>query len=96
MRLPSALTALLVIAQPAVAMAEDANAVANPGFVSILPPLVAIAAALVFRQVIPALFVGLWFGAAAVNGGSLEALWTGLLGAVTIFSGTLPVGEIGN
>ena len=34
MRLLSALAAILVIAQPAVAMAEDANALANSGFVS--------------------------------------------------------------
>ncbi|MBN2290636.1 MAG: Na+/H+ antiporter NhaC family protein [Candidatus Glassbacteria bacterium] len=33
-----------------------------PGFVSILPPLLAIFLALVFRQVIPALFVGVWVG----------------------------------
>ncbi len=77
MRLSSTLAALLVIALPAVALAKDANVVANPGFISILPPLVAIAAALVFRQVIPALFLGLWFGAAAVNGGSFEAIWAG-------------------
>ena len=85
MCLSSALTAMLVIGLPAVALAEDANAVANPGFISILPPLVAIAAALVFRQVIPALFLGLWFGAAAVNGGSFEAIWTGLLDTVQIY-----------
>ncbi len=76
---------MLVAAVPAVALAEDANAVANSGFVSIMPPLVAIAAALVFRQVIPALFLGLWFGAAAVNGGSPQAIWTGLLDTVQIY-----------
>ena len=85
MPLSSALTAMLVITLPAVALAEDANAVASPGFISIMPPLVAIAAALVFRQVIPALFLGLWFGAAAVNGGSFDAIWTGLLDTVQIY-----------
>ncbi len=85
MRLSSAVAAILVLALPAAASAEDASALAHSGFISILPPLVAIAAALVFRQVIPALFVGLWFGAAAVNDLSLEALWTGLLDTVQIY-----------
>jgi Na+/H+ antiporter NhaC len=85
MRLSSAFAAILVFALPAVALAEDATAEAHQGFISILPPLIAIAAALVFRHVIPALFAGLWFGAAAVNGSSFEALWTGLLDTVQIY-----------
>ena len=40
-----------------------------PGWVSILPPLLAIALALVFREVVSALFLGVWFGA---------FLWAGL------------------
>ncbi len=40
-----------------------------PGWTSILPPLVAIALALVFKEVVSALFVGVWLGA---------FLWTGL------------------
>jgi len=85
MRLWPALASMLAIALPTVAIAEDAGAVANPGFISILPPLVAIGAALVFRHVIPALFFGVWFGAAAINGGSLKAVWTGLLDTVQIY-----------
>jgi Na+/H+ antiporter NhaC len=92
MRLAPAFAAILVLALPTVALAEDAVAEAHMGFISILPPLFAIVAALVFRQVIPALFVGLWFGAAAVNGLSLEALWTGLLDTVQIYA----VGAIAN
>ena len=34
-----------------------------PGWVSVMPPLVAILVALTIRNVIPALLVGLWFGA---------------------------------
>lgn len=34
-----------------------------PGWVSILPPLVAIALALVFKEVVSALFLGVWLGA---------------------------------
>ncbi|HET7274232.1 MAG TPA: Na+/H+ antiporter NhaC family protein, partial [Longimicrobiaceae bacterium] len=46
-----------------------------PGWVSILPPLLAIALALVFKEVIISLFAGVWLGA---------FLWTGLdpLGAL--------------
>jgi len=40
---------------------------ALPGIVSILPPLLAILAALVFRQVVIALFAGVWLGALFVN-----------------------------
>jgi len=41
--------------------------------------LLAIVLALYWRQVIPALFFGVWFGAWAINGFGLFALWTGLL-----------------
>jgi Na+/H+ antiporter NhaC len=83
MRFESAVTALVIVTLPSIAWAEDAGA--HQGFLSILPPLVAIAAALLFRQVIPALFLGLWFGAAAVNGLSLGGLWSGLLDTVQIY-----------
>jgi Na+/H+ antiporter NhaC len=85
MRLSSAITATLCWAWPAGALAEEAAAAADPGFVSILPPLVAIVAALVFRQVIPALFFGVWLGAAAVGGLSPASVWTGLLDAVQVY-----------
>ncbi len=39
-----------------------------PGWMSLLPPLVAIVLALVFREVITALFAGVWLGALAVAG----------------------------
>jgi len=45
-------------------VAEAATeAAAHAGWISVLPPLVAIALALILRQVIPALFVGIWIGA---------------------------------
>ncbi len=49
---------------------------ALPGFITILPPLVAILFALLFRQVLPALFIGIWFGTSLLAG--LNP-WTGLL-----------------
>jgi Na+/H+ antiporter NhaC len=48
-------------------------------WVSVLPPLLAIVLALALRQVIPALFIGVWFGAWAINGFGFLALWQGLL-----------------
>lgn len=47
-----------------------------PGWFSILPPVVAIVLALVFREVITSLFAGIWLGALAVAGWNpLTATW---------------------
>lgn len=40
---------------------------ALPGFFTLLPPLLAIAMALIFRQVVIALFAGVWLGAFFIN-----------------------------
>lgn len=56
-----------------------------PGWVSILPPLIAIVAALITKNVIPALFLGIWFGAFTINGFSLVGAFTGLLDAFQVF-----------
>ncbi|MFQ5535783.1 MAG: Na+/H+ antiporter NhaC family protein [Sphingomonadales bacterium] len=50
-----------------------------PGWVSLLPPLLAIGVALLFRQVVPALFLGIWVGSWAVSGFSFTGVLTGLL-----------------
>src|SRR5690625_5444506 len=64
-----------LLASPAVFAAD-----AHPyGWVSVLPPLIAIALALLVRQVVPALFIGIWTGAWALNGFSLAGWWLGLL-----------------
>ncbi len=47
-----------------------------PGFLTLLPPLVAILFALIFRQVLPALFIGIWVGTSLMSG--LNP-WTGLI-----------------
>ena len=49
-----------------------------PGLVSILPPLLAIALAIMTRQVILSLFAGIWIGAVFTLGGSLNPI-SGLL-----------------
>jgi Na+/H+ antiporter NhaC len=47
-----------------------------PGWFSVLPPLVAIGLALLFREVIISLFAGVWLGALAVAGfNPLSATW---------------------
>ncbi|MEJ2385037.1 MAG: Na+/H+ antiporter NhaC family protein [Xanthomonadales bacterium] len=73
---------------PAALAAEPAGAAeAIPGaatWISIAPPLLAIFLALVLRQVIPALFAGVWLGAWAINGFSMAGLWSGLLDAFQV------------
>jgi len=49
------------------------------GIVSILPAFVAIIVALLIRNVIPALLVGIWLGATALNGFTVKGAWMGLL-----------------
>jgi Na+/H+ antiporter NhaC len=47
-----------------------------PGWFSVLPPLLAIALALIFKEVIMALFAGVWLGALAVAGyNPMGAVW---------------------
>jgi len=71
------LISLLLVSTPA--LAQDAPPPGAATWISILPPLVAIGLALVLRQVIPALFAGVWLGAWAINGFNLTGLWYGLL-----------------
>ncbi len=56
-----------------------------PGWVSILPPLIAIMLAFLLRSVIPALFVGLVVGAWAVNGLTLPGAFRGFFEAITVY-----------
>lgn len=77
-RLSTFFVILLAGMTPALAQDPAAPAVAGT-WISITPPLLAIALALLFRQVIPALFLGLWLGAWAIQGFSFSGLWIGLL-----------------
>ena len=55
---------------------EDISRPFAPGWFSILPPLVAIVLALIFKEVITALLAGIWLGALAVAGyNPLQATW---------------------
>lgn len=54
----------------------EVNATFVPGWFSLLPPLLAILLALIFREVLSALFAGVWLGALAVAGfDPLQATW---------------------
>ncbi len=50
-----------------------------PMWLSILPPLIAIVLALIFREVLIALFAGIWIGGFVVYGLSFKSIFTGLL-----------------
>lgn len=56
-----------------------------PGWMSILPPVLAILIALLFKRVIPALFLGIWIGAWIASGLSLIGLWHGLLDTLQVY-----------
>ncbi len=57
----------------------------QPSWISILPPVIAIALALWFKQVIPALFAGVWMGAWVLNGAGFNAIWSGLLDTFQVY-----------
>ncbi|MEJ8802481.1 Na+/H+ antiporter NhaC family protein [Pontibacter sp. H249] len=50
-----------------------------PMWLTILPPLIAILLALIFREVLLALFAGIWVGGFVVYGLSIKSIFTGLL-----------------
>ena len=56
-----------------------------PGWVSLTPPLIAIVIALILRNVIPALLIGVWLGATLVREVSLAGAFGGLLAAFEIY-----------
>jgi len=76
---------ILVLACPALATAQESTAASNFGLISILPPLIAIGLALLIRQVIPALFAGIWIGAWALEGFSTAGVVTGLMATADTF-----------
>ncbi len=63
----------------------EASTRAVPGWLSIVPPVLAIVIALIFRNVIPALFLGIWVGSWTIAGLSLSGLWRGLLHSFQVY-----------
>jgi Na+/H+ antiporter NhaC len=56
-----------------------------PAWISILPPMLAIGIALLLRSVLPALVIGLWAGAWALEGLTLKGAFVGLLTSFEVF-----------
>ncbi|HZW60034.1 MAG TPA: Na+/H+ antiporter NhaC family protein, partial [Woeseiaceae bacterium] len=56
-----------------------------PGWVSVLPPLIAILIALLLRNVIPALLIGIWLGAATLRSFTPLGIFGGLLDSFQVF-----------
>ena len=70
--------------------ASETQPASAGSWISILPPLLTIAVALLFKRVVPALFLGIWMGAWAIRDFGLFGLWTGLLDTFQVFvSGAL-------
>jgi len=68
-----------------IASAAELDPPGAGSWVSILPPLLTIAVALLIKRVVPALFLGIWVGAWAINDFTLVGLWTGLLDTFQVF-----------
>ncbi len=60
----------------------DASIPALPGWLSILPPIIAILLALLTKRVIPALVIGVWAGAWFSSELTLAGIWYGLLDVI--------------
>ena len=77
------LIAMSMVSAPV--LAQEVSPALAGSWISILPPLVAILVALLLRQVIPALFAGVWLGAWAIYEFSLYGLWNGLLDSFQVY-----------
>lgn len=56
-----------------------------PGWVSIMPPVLAIFVALALRNVIPALLIGIWLGATALKSFAPAGIFAGLLDSFEVY-----------
>lgn len=81
----SAAFTLVLMASSRPALAAGLSTPDDPNIWSILPPVLAIAAALAFRQVIPALFAGVWLGAWFVADASFLGLGTSFLATFQVY-----------
>ncbi|MGB3543593.1 Na+/H+ antiporter NhaC family protein, partial [Rubrivirga sp.] len=71
--------------ETAEASAADLEDESGVGWLAVLPALIAIAAALFFRQVIVALFLGVWLGSWIVTGDLVVGWFTGLFATVETY-----------
>ena len=93
---------VLLDGEPAEAPAEaDSPAPPDVGWLAVLPAVLAIAAALAFRQVVAALFLGVWLGAWIASGDPVWGWATGLFDTIDTYlldalTGTAEAGNIGD
>jgi len=76
---------VLAQADDVVAQDEDTDEAADPSWLSLLPPLLAIGMALATRQIIPSLVLGVWLGAWLVEGLSVGGILTSLLDLIGVY-----------
>ncbi len=76
-------TTLELVQQGTVIQSQDLRSL--PGWFSIVPPLLAILIALLFKRVIPALFLGIWVGAWGIAGLTWGGLVAGLFQGFEIY-----------
>ena len=74
----------VVVVEQGGAVLAQATARTVPGWLSILPPVLAILIALLFKRVIPALFLGIWIGAWIAVGGAFGWFY-GLFDAFQVY-----------
>ncbi|MEF8866204.1 MAG: Na+/H+ antiporter NhaC family protein [Salinibacter sp.] len=79
----SGVTTVEVVQNDAVLRSASTRAV--PAWLSILPPLLAIGMALLYRRVVPALFFGVWVGAVVAIGFTPWAVFKGLLDSFQVY-----------
>lgn len=68
-----------------IATAADTEPQVAGSWIAVLPPVLTIGVALAFKRVVPALFLGIWMGAWAINDFGLVGLWTGLLDTFQVY-----------
>ena len=76
---------LIIGAMPLIAWGENTGPELAGTWLSVLPPVVAILVALVFKRVIPALFTGVFLGAWLIEGLTVKGFWIGLLSSFEIY-----------
>ncbi|WP_420457324.1 Na+/H+ antiporter NhaC family protein [Rubrivirga sp.] len=82
---PAGLDAAPVVEEVEAGEVAVEEAPPDVGWLAVLPALLAIAAALLFRQVIVALFLGVWLGAWIVTGDLAFGWFTGLFATVQVY-----------
>lgn len=74
-----------IVARSSTGDSASASLRVLPGIVSVLPAILAILVALILRNVIPALLLGIWLGAAALNSFTPGGIFLGLLDSFQVY-----------